>query len=169
MNESVYYNSPIGILHIKNSGNAITELSFMDKTGKQNTVDNEIKIIQPVSPVLKNCIQQLDDYFAGKLFVFNLNLAQKGTAFQQQVWSELVKIRYGRTTSYLALSKSIGNEKAIRAVGAANGKNNIAIIVPCHRVIGQTGSLVGYAGGLWRKHWLLEHEAKYANGVQSLF
>lgn len=169
MNESVYYNSPIGILQIKNSGNAITSLCFIEKDHKVPTGMEDIQTGRPLSPVLKKCITQLEDYFSGKLFVFNINLAQEGSAFQQQVWSELVKIRYGRTTSYLSLSKSIGNEKAIRAVGTANGKNHIAIIVPCHRVIGQDGSLVGYAGGLWRKHWLLEHEAKYGNGVQSLF
>ncbi len=167
MLESVYYNSPLGILLIKNSGNAITEVSFTDNNIK--TLTKEIIFQQPLSPILIKCISQLDDYFSGKLFQFNLNLSQKGTAFQQQVWNELLKIKYGRTTSYLSLSKSIGNEKAIRAVGTANGKNNIAIIVPCHRVIGQDGSLVGYAGGLQRKHWLLDHEAKYANGVQTLF
>lgn len=167
MHESVYYNSPIGILLIKNSGNAITEVSFVEKV--TGTVAEEIIFQQPSSTILKKCIAQLDDYFSGKLFQFNLNLAQKGTAFQQQVWNELLNIRYGRTVSYLSLSKRIGNEKAIRAVGTANGKNNIAIIVPCHRVIGQDGSLVGYAGGLQRKHWLLDHEAKYANGVQTLF
>ena len=167
MHESVYYNSPIGILLIKNSGNAITEVSFVEKV--TDTVAEEIIFQQPSSTILKKCIAQLDDYFSGKLFQFNLNLAQKGTAFQQQVWNELLNIRYGRTVSYLSLSKRIGNEKAIRAVGTANGKNNIAIIVPCHRVIGQDGSLVGYAGGLQRKHWLLDHEAKYANGVQTLF
>lgn len=167
MHESVYYNSPIGVLLVKSSGNAITELSFVDKEFKP--VTEEIIFQQPSTPILKKCIDQLDDYFSGKLFQFNLNLAQKGTAFQQQVWNELLKIKYGRTTSYLSLSKSIGNEKAIRAVGTANGKNNIAIIVPCHRVIGQDGNLVGYAGGLQRKHWLLDHEAKYANGVQTLF
>ena len=169
MTESVHYNSPIGILQIKNSGNAIIELSFTDKLEKAITGETGLVSAEPVSPVLKKCIAQLDGYFAGKLFDFDLNLAQEGTAFQQQVWSELIKIRYGRTSSYLALSKSIGNEKAIRAAGTANGKNNIAIIVPCHRVIGSNGSLVGYGGGLWRKHWLLEHEAKYANGVQTLF
>ncbi|MEP7163727.1 MAG: methylated-DNA--[protein]-cysteine S-methyltransferase [Ferruginibacter sp.] len=169
MNESFYYNSPIGILQIKNSGNAITELSFTDKPGIQETGESKMVAGQPFSPILKKCIAQLDDYFSGKRFEFDLNLAQKGTAFQQQVWGELQKIRYGRTTSYLSLSKNIGNEKAIRAVGTANGRNNIAIIVPCHRVIGHTGNLVGYGGGLWRKKWLLEHEAKYANGVQTLF
>lgn len=169
MTDPVYYTSPIGVLQIKNSGNAITELGFTDKENKPMTGKTGIIPGQSLSPVQKKAVQQLDDYFSGKLFQFNLNLAQKGTDFQQQVWNELVKIRYGRTTSYLALSKSIGNEKAIRAVGTANGRNNIAIIVPCHRVIGSNGSLVGYGGGLWRKHWLLEHEAKYANGVQTLF
>jgi methylated-DNA-[protein]-cysteine S-methyltransferase len=169
MNESVCYNSPIGILQIKNSGNAITALRFVDKEHKEKPEMDDVQTVTALSPVLKKCIAQLDGYFSGKLFEFNLNLAQEGTTFQQQVWSELVKIRYGRTISYLSLSKSIGNEKAIRAVGTANGKNHIAIIVPCHRVIGQDGSLVGYAGGLWRKHWLLDHEAKYANGVQTLF
>ena len=169
MTDPIYYNSPVGVLQIKNSGNAITELSFIDKENKPMTGKPGIIPGQPLTPVLKKAVQQLDDYFSGKRFQFNLNLAQESTAFQQQVWTELVKIRYGRTTSYLALSKSIGNEKAIRAVGTANGRNNIAIIVPCHRVIGSNGSLVGYGGGLWRKHWLLEHEAKYANGVQTLF
>lgn len=167
MSESVYYNSPIGILLIKTSGIAITEVSFVDED--INSVTDEIILREPSSQILKKCITQLDDYFSGKLFLFNLNLEQKGTVFQQKVWNELLNIKYGRTMSYLSLSKSIGNQKAIRAVGTANGKNNIAIIVPCHRIIGKDGSLVGYAGGLQRKHWLLDHEAKYTNGVQTLF
>ena len=169
MNESVYYNSPIGILQISNSGNAISELSFVNKHGSVKIKDDEAVFIKPASASIKKCISQLDKYFAGQLFDFNLELQQAGTPFQQSVWSELLKISYGRTESYLALSKRIGNIKAIRAVGTANGKNNIAIIVPCHRIIGSNGSLVGYGGDLWRKKWLLEHEAKYANGVQTLF
>ena len=94
---------------------------------------------------------------------------QAGTSFQQTVWAALRHIPHGKTLSYLQLSKNIGNKKAIRAVGAANGKNNIVIIVPCHRVIGSNGTLVGYGGDLWRKQWLLAHEAKYCNGVQMLF
>ena len=169
MNESVYYNSPLGILQIKNSGSSIAELSFVNRQGSVKLKEDEAVFQKPDSPVIKKCIAQLDQYFSGKLFEFNLSLEQPGTPFQQGVWSELQKIGYGRTESYLTLSKRIGNTKAIRAVGTANGKNNIAIIVPCHRVIGSNGSLVGYGGDLWRKKWLLEHEAKYANGVQTLF
>ena len=169
MNESVYYNSPLGILQIKNSGNAISELSFVNRKGSVKITGDEAVFVKPVSAAIKKCITELDKYFAGQLFDFDLVLEQEGTPFQQSVWSELLKINYGRTESYLSLSKRIGNTKAIRAVGTANGKNNIAIIVPCHRVIGSNGSLVGYGGDLWRKKWLLEHEAKYANGVQTLF
>ena len=169
MNESVYYNSPIGILQISNSGNSISELSFVNKHGSVKIKDEEAVFDKPVSVAIKKCIIQLDKYFSGELFDFKLQLDQAGTPFQQSVWSELLKISYGRTESYLSLSKRIGNIKAIRAVGTANGKNNIAIIVPCHRIIGSNGSLVGYGGDLWRKKWLLEHEAKYANGVQTLF
>ncbi len=169
MNESIYYKSPLGILQIKNNGNAIAELSFVKKETSVNVPENEVVFKKPTSAVLKKCIIQLNDYFSGKLTEFDLELNQAGTLFQQNVWNALLKINYGRTESYLSLSKRIGNVKAIRAVGTANGRNNIAIIVPCHRVIGSNGSLVGYAGDLWRKQWLLEHEAKHANGVQTLF
>jgi methylated-DNA-[protein]-cysteine S-methyltransferase len=108
-------------------------------------------------------------YFNGQLTKFDLPLQQEGTAFQQKVWSELQLINYGKTISYLELSKRIENVKAIRAVGTANGCNAISIIVPCHRVIGSNGDLTGYSGDLWRKKWLLDHEAKWANGVQTLF
>ena len=169
MNESIYYKSPIGILQLKNSGNAIAALIFVNKEGRPEIKETDIEFSTPQSPVIKKCIKQLDQYFKGELFDFNLDLNQEGTAFQQQVWDELLKIKFGRTESYLGLSKRMGNIKAIRAVGTANGRNNIAIIVPCHRVIGSNGSLVGYGGDLWRKKWLLEHEAKFANGVQTLF
>ena len=100
---------------------------------------------------------------------FDLPMNQKGTEFQQKVWAALLNIKAGNAISYLILSKRLGDVKAIRAVGTANGRNNISIIVPCHRVIGSNGTLVGYGGDVWRKQWLLEHEAKYTNGVQSLF
>ena len=112
---------------------------------------------------------QLEDYFSGKNLKFDLALGQQGTDFQQKVWAELCNISEGKSISYHELSRRLGNVKAIRAAGTANGKNNIAIIVPCHRVIGSNGTLVGYAGGLWRKKWLLEHEAKCCNGLQTLF
>ena len=114
-------------------------------------------------------MQQLQEYFDGKRTDFDLPLQQEGSAFQQSVWAVLNDIPYGRTVSYLELSKRIGNAKAIRAVGITNGKNAISIIVPCHRVIGSNGSLTGYGGDLWRKQWLPEQEAKFANGVRQLF
>ena len=104
--------------------------------------------------------RQLEEYFAGMRQVFDLKLAAQGTAFQQQVWAALRTIPYGETRSYGEQARSIQNEKAVRAVGLANGKNPIGIIVPCHRVIGANGSLTGYVGGLERKQWLLAHEAK---------
>ncbi|HRD44260.1 MAG TPA: methylated-DNA--[protein]-cysteine S-methyltransferase, partial [Ferruginibacter sp.] len=119
--------------------------------------------------VLRECIRQLDDYFSGQTMQFHFPIQQQGTDFQQKVWAELTRVSAGKTISYLELSKRLGNTKTIRAAGTANGKNNIAIAVPCHRVIGSNGSLVGYAGGLWRKKWLLNHEAKYCNGQQLLF
>jgi len=120
-------------------------------------------------PLIEQCTEQLGEYFAGKRTVFDLPLQQKGSVFQQKVWEQLLHINYGKTISYLELSKRVGDVKAIRAVGTTNGKNQLAIIVPCHRVIGSDGSLTGYAGELWRKKWLLEHEGKFANGVQTLF
>jgi methylated-DNA-[protein]-cysteine S-methyltransferase len=104
-------------------------------------------------------MMQLQEYFAGTRKTFDFKLNPSGTEFQQKVWQELLNIPYGKTTSYLGLSKKLGDVKAIRAVASANGKNPLWIVVPCHRVIGSDGSLTGYAGGLWRKQWLLEHES----------
>lgn len=115
------------------------------------------------------CIEQLIQYFHGERRVFELVINQEGTAFQKQVWNELSSIPYGRTISYLELAIKTGDPKATRAVANANGRNNVAIIVPCHRVIGSDKTLVGYGGGLWRKKWLLELEMKIAHGVQTLF
>ena len=110
---------------------------------------------------------QLKEYFMGKRESFDLKINPEGTDFQKKVWELLLKIPFGKTSSYLELSKEFGNTKAIRAVAAANGQNPLWIIVPCHRVIGSDGSLTGYAGGLWRKKWLLEHEQPQKQ--QSLF
>ena len=115
------------------------------------------------------CVEQLIQYFQGERRQFELPIAQEGTAFQKEVWSELMQIPYGKTISYLELARKTGDSKATRAVANANGKNNVCIIVPCHRVIGSNKELVGYSGGLWRKKWMLEHEAKIAHGVQTLF
>lgn len=113
--------------------------------------------------------EQLIQYFHGNRRVFELPIYQKGTEFQEKVWNELMNIPFGKTISYIELSRRLGDPKAIRAASSANGKNNLAIIVPCHRVIGAKGELVGYGGGLPRKKWLLNHENKVAHGVQTLF
>jgi methylated-DNA-[protein]-cysteine S-methyltransferase len=164
MEEVILYNSPLGTIQIIGTAEHLHSVSFLDTPTYIQTGET-----LPHSQVLKNCIEQLDHYFSGKNLHFNLPLQQTGTAFQEAVWDALLSIKPGSTTSYLQLSKLLNNVKAIRAVGAANGKNNIAIIVPCHRVIGSNGDLIGYAGSLWRKQWLLAHEAKHLNGVQTLF
>lgn len=122
-------------------------------------------------PHLSALEQQMGDYFAGTRRAFDLPLVWTGTSFQQRVWQGLLEIPYGTTRSYKQQSRILGDEKAIRAVAKANGENGIAIIVPCHRVIGSHGSLVGYGGGLQRKKWLLQHEAKVLGSAQqaSLF
>ena len=120
-----------------------------------------------VPEVLEEAVYQINEYFEGKRTDFDLLLNPSGTDFQQRVWKELLQIPYGTTVSYLQLSKTLGDVKAIRAVAAANGKNPLWIVVPCHRVIGSDGSLTGYAGGLSRKKWLLEHESPVKQ--QSLF
>jgi methylated-DNA-[protein]-cysteine S-methyltransferase len=168
--ETTYYKCPLGLLEIRSTGNAISHVLFANSAWKGVQVDETtVSFAKPLSAVIQQCIQQLDEYFEGNRFVFDFAIAQEGTAFQKTVWNELLNISYGKTISYLELSKRLGNVKAIRAVGTANGNNNISIIVPCHRVIGSNGSLVGYGGDLWRKKWLLEHEGKFTNGVQTLF
>ena len=157
-----YYQSPVGLLKIIGSTEFISEVSFHDTSQKQTRRKN-------IPPLLIQCVEQLIQYFNGQLRQFDFPIHQPGTAFQQEVWNELVQIPFAKTISYLELARRIGDTKATRAVANANGKNNIAIIVPCHRVIGSNRELVGYAGGLWRKKWLLEHEAKIAYGIQTLF
>jgi methylated-DNA-[protein]-cysteine S-methyltransferase len=167
--EIVYYQSPLGALEIRSTGSAISDVLFVNSWKGAKINEEELSFVKPRSTIIKNCIKQLDEYFAGKRTEFTINISQVGTPFQQMVWTELSKIPFGRTISYMELSKRIGNIKAIRAVGTANGNNSICIIIPCHRVIGRNGELVGYGGDLWRKKWLLEHEGKIANGVQTLF
>jgi methylated-DNA-[protein]-cysteine S-methyltransferase len=153
-----YHNSPLGMLKVQCSDTSIVLVHFANAAGIEN--DNHL--------LLHKCCVQLDEYFSGKRKDFNLPLEQPGSSFQQNVWNYLLQIPFGKTFSYLQLAKQIGDVKAIRAIAATNGKNNIAIIVPCHRVIGSDAKLVGYAGGLWRKKWLLEHEAKVHFGVEQL-
>ena len=130
-------------------------------------LNSEEKLTDIIPESLQDCVYQLQDYFEGKREQFDLKLNPQGTDFQQTVWKQLQTIPYGKSMSYLELSKQLGDIKAIRAVANANGKNPIWIIIPCHRVIGSDGSLTGYAGGLARKQWLLNHENPYKQ--QSLF
>ena len=145
--------TPIGKIAIHATAEAVTAVLFV----KNNAEQEVLNATESDHPLIKKCIVQLNEYFEGTRRIFDLPLQQQGSAFQQSVWSQLIKINYGKTISYLELSKRIGDVKAIRAVGTTNGKNQIAIIVPCHRVIGSDGSLTGYGGELWRKKWLLEH------------
>lgn len=167
--DPTYYRSPIGTLSIRASEDAVTEILFVNTLKGIKINEDEIDFMPSQSVVINNCIKQLDEYFSGERKVFDIPITHTGTAFQKEVWNELMNISYGKSISYLTLSKRIENIKAIRAVGTANGSNKICIMVPCHRVIGSNGDLVGYGGELWRKKWLLDHEAKFAHGVQELF
>jgi methylated-DNA-[protein]-cysteine S-methyltransferase len=160
---STYYHSPVGMLKISGTEHFISQVTFFDKVEKTEGKKKNLP------PMLIQCVEQLIQYFHGQRRVFELPIHQQGTPFQQSVWNELITIPFGRTISYLELARKTGDTKATRAVANANGKNNVTIIVPCHRVIGSSRELVGYSGGLWRKKWLLEHEAKFAHGVQTLF
>ncbi|MCP2043653.1 methylated-DNA--[protein]-cysteine S-methyltransferase [Pontibacter sp. HSC-36F09] len=157
---TTYMPSPLGQLRISGTDLGITEVKFC---GDEVALDDSTG---DLPACLSACVQQLQEYFAGKRQDFELNLAPAGTTFQKQVWQELQGIPHGKTTSYLAVSRAVSGEKAIRAVGAANGRNPICIVVPCHRVIGSDGSLTGYAGGLWRKEWLLRHEGALRAAIQ---
>ncbi len=151
-------NTPLGPAKIEGDKNGV----------KTITVLNEELILSDNLPEeLATCASQLNEYFEGKRKEFNFKINPNGTDFQKKVWDALLAIPYGKTLSYLELSKQLGNVKAIRAVANANGKNPLWIVVPCHRVIGTDGSLTGYAGGLHRKKWLLDHENPVKQ--QSLF
>ncbi len=164
-----FFNSPIGILEIKASNEFIHSLQFNSTLKNPGTAVNREIEEQHNHPIMVECERQLTAYFEGERKAFDFPFQQEGSAFQQQVWAELLHIPFGRTISYMELSKRIKNVKAIRAVGTANGSNAISIVVPCHRVIGSNGDLTGYSGDLWRKKWLLDHEGKFANGIQTLF
>ncbi|MDR3418176.1 MAG: methylated-DNA--[protein]-cysteine S-methyltransferase [Nevskia sp.] len=151
--------SPIGPLSLYSDGQFITGL-YMATGGDMDlsAADGADTQAQHENPLLREAQEQLRAYFAGELQTFDLPLLLQGTAFQQRVWQELRDITYGETISYRELAARVGQPKASRAVGLANGRNPISIVVPCHRVIGADGSLTGYGGGLPRKRWLLDHE-----------
>ena len=165
--ELSHFNSPIGTIEIKVSSQSICSILFTNADRKNITFIKNTSLQQSEYPLTKICHQQLAEYFNGVRTVFELPLEQSGTAFQQKIWSELTTIPFGKTINYLALSKKIGNSKAIRAVGSANGRNSICIAIPCHRVIGSNGELKGYNGDQWRKKWLLEHERVNTNAIQT--
>ena len=146
---TMYYKSPIGILKLGSSQDHLLALDF--ESGEEGGTDK-------LNPVLEEVKYQLDQYFADKRKIFDLPLLLQGTEFQRHVWLALQNISFGETASYSYIAKAIGNPKAVRAVGMANHYNPIAIIIPCHRIIGSNSKLTGYAGELWRKEWLLKHE-----------
>ncbi|WZL90579.1 methylated-DNA--[protein]-cysteine S-methyltransferase [Salinimicrobium sp. 3283s] len=141
--------TPLGNAIFEGDANGISKLYLTEEIPETTSVS---------TPFLQEAKEQLQQYFSGELKKFNLKLNPEGTVFQKKVWQALQNIPYGKTVSYMELAKELGDPLAIRAVAAANGKNPLWILVPCHRVIGSDGSLTGYAGGLWRKKWLLDHE-----------
>ena len=155
--EVAYYQSPLGAIKITAKNESITSVAFVE-----NIPGNKLN-----SNILSEALKQVDEYFSGKRKYFSLTLAPEGTSYQKQVWKELQSISFGEKRSYLNIAIKLGDKNLTRAVGAANGKNPIAIIIPCHRVIGENGKLTGYAGGLWRKEWLLDFES--SNMQEKLF
>jgi methylated-DNA-[protein]-cysteine S-methyltransferase len=155
-----YIETPVGRLQLVSDGKEILSVHFIKHPATESEENSEC---QPAC--LVDCETQLREYFEGKRKIFDLPISARGTEFQEKVWRQLQAIPYGVTISYQQLAKWLGNPKLIRAAGSANGKNPIAIIIPCHRVIGSSGELVGYAGGLPLKKWLLDHEKKQHTGV----
>ena len=156
--ETALIQTPLGVTKLEGNENGLASITVLNSESETDTILPE---------VLEDAVYQLKEYFEGKRTEFSLSLNPQGTEFQKKVWKELQKIPYGKTISYLDLSKRLGDIKAIRAAASANGKNPLWIVIPCHRVIGSDGSLTGYAGGLHRKKWLLEHESPVKQ--QSLF
>ena len=156
--EECFLKTPIGTAKIVGNHLGIIEISVLN---------DEIESSKEVPKSLLTCFNQLTEYFNGERKDFSIMLNPEGTDFQKKVWNELLNIPFGKRTSYMKQTLNLGNEKAIRAVASANGKNPISIVIPCHRVVGSDGSLTGYASGLWRKKWLLEHESP--SGQTSLF
>ncbi|MCX2718659.1 methylated-DNA--[protein]-cysteine S-methyltransferase [Lentiprolixibacter aurantiacus] len=147
--ETAYLQTPIGWARIEGDEEGIRSVIVLDEAPRQ---------IPIIPEILEDAVYQLREYFKGKRHRFDLKLNPEGTPFQQKVWEQLSEIPFGKTLSYLDLSRQLGDPNAIRAVAAANAKNPLWVIIPCHRVVGSDGSLTGYAGGLHRKKWLLDHE-----------
>lgn len=148
--ETAYIHTPLGTAYIEGDDKGLKAVSVLE---------SKEKVTEVIPVALEDAVYQLNEYFEGKRKSFDLLLKPNGSSFQKRVWDALQEIPFGKTISYLELSKKLGDVKAIRAVAAANGKNPLWILIPCHRVIGSDGSLTGYAGGLHRKKWLLDHES----------
>jgi len=148
--ETALMKTPVGILELKGNSNGLMSVLFRE--------GENIFISEIIPKSLEDSVQQLQEYFEGKRKNFTLKLSPEGTDFQKKVWKQLEGIPFGKTVTYQQMANQLGDPKVIRAAASANGKNPISIIIPCHRVIGTDGSLTGYAGGLHRKKWLLEHE-----------
>lgn len=155
-----YIDTPIGWLKLSTSPISLVNISFCE-LHEQDSFD------QP--DILLKTILQLEEYFQGKRKIFDINLAPKGTQFQKDVWESVIQIDFGKTASYLDIAKQTGSKNNTRAVGMANGKNPIPIVIPCHRIIGSNGKLTGYAGGLEKKRWLLHHELRFSEKLNLLF
>ena len=147
--ETTHLHTPLGLATIEGDGLGISQIRISEE---------QDPLVKTHPRVLEPAVRQLTEYFDGQRKEFNLQLNPRGTEFQKRVWQHLSSIPYGSTVSYMTMAKDLGDVKAIRAVAAANGKNPLWVVLPCHRVLGSDGSLTGYAGGLWRKQWLLEHE-----------
>ena len=162
-----FYKSPIGEIEITGAGKAILSVNFVKgkKEGSLRSPAEQKKYggrSRNMPPAIKECMKQLDEYFEGKRKTFKLKLRLPGTEFKNRVWKALLRVGYGETASYQDIARAVGRPKAMRAVGNANRLNPVGIIVPCHRIIGSSGKLIGYGGGLWRKKWLLAHERRYS-------
>jgi methylated-DNA-[protein]-cysteine S-methyltransferase len=153
-----FYDSPLGPVEILASDEGITALSFVSRSKTPAPKRSGSGVL---SPLLAEAVRELEEYFAGERREFTVRLDLRGTLFELTVWRALLQVPFGRTVSYGELGRSVGRPRAARAVGGANHRNPVSIIVPCHRVIGADGGLTGYGGGLWRKEWLLEHERRH--------
>ncbi|SIQ07565.1 methylated-DNA--[protein]-cysteine S-methyltransferase [Maribacter ulvicola] len=158
MVDVAYINTPLGVAKIIGDADGLSAITVLN---------SDAPLTDVIPETLEDAVYQLNEYFEGVRTQFHLNLNPEGTDFQKKVWAALQNIPYGKSTSYLELAKTLGDPKAIRAAASANGRNPLWIVVPCHRVIGLDGSLTGYAGGLHRKQWLLNHESPVKQ--QSLF
>lgn len=158
MPNTAYTETPLGALKITEDNGQIVSMTFSDQP-----------VSSEMTPVLKTAVEQVQAYFEGTIRNFDLPLAAEGTAFQESVWKRVGEIPFGHTRSYIDIARQLGDPNKVRAVGTANGANPILLVVPCHRVLGSNGDLVGYAGELWRKQWLLQHEQNLLSGQTTLF